>query len=222
VAAAAAATALVAAVTVAVRAAGSNETAGAPAADTAPGGAAPAGPDAAAPDPDTTSGAGGTGGGSAAPTLEELEARWAEDRRAMVAALSAPGFGVGADNILRGPGGFQLDLNACPVGWSATEGVDDSRIVLGHTTARTGNLSSSGRVTDGLQAYLDRVNAGGGVAGRRIELVVKDDGFVPTATAERVGELLAPTGPSPSLRWAPPPRSPSTTRSTTPACPSRS
>ncbi|MEZ5409075.1 MAG: ABC transporter substrate-binding protein [Acidimicrobiales bacterium] len=48
----------------------------------------------------------------------------------------------------------------------------------------------------GLQAYLDsEINAGGGVAGRRIELVVKDDGFVPTATAEEVGELLAADKP---------------------------
>ncbi|MEZ5412630.1 MAG: ABC transporter substrate-binding protein [Acidimicrobiales bacterium] len=193
--AALAATGLVAAVTVAVRAGDDGGTSGQPAADTASGGAAPAAPQAVSPGSATDTSGGGDAPAGAASTMEELEARWAEDRQAMVAALSAPGLGVGADNVLRGPGGFQLDLNACPAGWSPTEGIDDTRILLGHTTARTGNLSSSGRVTDGLQAYLDEVNAGGGVAGRRIELVVKDDGFVPTATAEEVGELLAADKP---------------------------
>ena len=191
--AAVAATGLAAAVAVGVRAASDDDTTGSPSADTAAGsGPAPAAPDAAA---SGTEPAGAGGAPGPATSLEELEARWAADRQAMVAALSAPGYGVGADNVLRGPGGFQLDLNTCPAGWSPTEGVDDARIVLGHTTARTGNLSSSGRVTDGLQAYLDQVNADGGVAGRKIELVVKDDGFAPTATTDKVNELLATDKP---------------------------
>lgn len=191
--AAAAATGLVAAIAVGVRAAGNQDAHGSPAASTVADGAGPSGSQAVAP------GTGGSTGANADPgsaaTLEELEARWAADRQAMVAALSAPGYGVGADNVLRGPGGFQLDLTTCPADWSASEGVTDTSIVLGHTTARTGNLSSSGRVTDGLQAYLDVVNAEGGVAGRRIELVVKDDGFVPTATVTAVDELLAAAKP---------------------------
>ncbi len=192
--AALAATGLVAAVVVGIQAAGNDNADGPAATDAAPAGSAPASPEAAAPGtgtgPDRASGPGGT-----AASLEELEARWAADRQAMVAALSAPGLGLGADNILRGPGGFQLDLGTCPAGWSNTEGVDAATIVLGHTTALTGNLASSGRVTDGLQAYIDRINAAGGVAGRRIELVVKDDGFVPTATVDEVADLLATAKP---------------------------
>lgn len=192
--AAAAATGLVAAIAVGVRATGDNDSTGSSAADTRAHGSGPAAPGTVTPPAGAGTGPGDSSDGPAA-SLEELEARWAADRQAMVAALSAPGYGVGADNVLRGPGGLQLDLSACPAGWSAGEGVGGTAIVLGHTTARTGNLSSSGRVTDGLQAYLDQVNAEGGVAGRRIELVVKDDGFVPTATVEKVNELLAADKP---------------------------
>lgn len=190
--AALAAAGLVAAVVVGIQSAGTDDAGGPAATDTAPAGPAPAGPEAVAPG---TGPDGAAGSGVAAASLEELEARWAADRQAMVAALSAPGFGLGADNILRGPGGFELDLATCPAGWSNTEGVDAATIVLGHTTARTGNLASAGRVTDGLEAYIDRVNAAGGVAGRRIELVVKDDAFEPTATVEQVADLLATAKP---------------------------
>lgn len=189
--AALAAAGLVAAVVMGIRSAGTDDESNGPAAtEAAPDGSAPASPEAVAPGTDPTA---SPGGGAA--SLDELEARWAADRQAMVATLSAPGFGLGADNILRGPGGFQLDLGTCPAGWSNTEGVDATTIVLGHTTAQTGNLASSGRVTDGLQAYIDRVNAAGGVAGHQIELVVKDDGFVPTATVDQVADLLATAKP---------------------------
>jgi branched-chain amino acid transport system substrate-binding protein len=128
-------------------------------------------------------------------TIEELRARWAANRADLVATLSAPGYGLGSDGILRGPGGFQLDLGSCPAGWSETEGVDATTIVVGHTTALTGNFAASARVTTGLQAYLDEVNTSGGVDGRQIRLVVKDDGFVPTTTSQQVSALLATDRP---------------------------
>ncbi len=192
--AALAATGLVAAVVAGVQASDDDGASGPAATESNPDGDVPADTEAVAP------GNGDPPDGAASPdeapaSLEDLEARWAVDRQAMVAALSAPGFGLGADNILRGPGGFQLDLGACPAAWSNTEGVDPSTIVLGHTTAQTGNLASAGRVTDGLQAYIERVNLAGGVAGRQINLVVKDDNFVPTATVEEVGDLLTTTKP---------------------------
>lgn len=152
-------------------------------------GPAPAGP---------TADAGGKPGDpatSAATTMEQLEARWTADRAAVVAALSAPGMGLGPDNIVRGPGGLQVDLSHCPSGWSNSDGVTPTTVTLGQIAAQTGILASSAQLTAGLQAYVGQVNAAGGIGGRTINLVVKDDQFVATNTVKAVDELLTTDKP---------------------------
>ena len=121
--------------------------------------------------------------------IEELEAAWAENRASVVEMIKAEGYGVNADNVLVGPGGFEIDLNDCPADWSDTEGIGDS-ILIGQTTALSGNLAAYGNINFGMEAYFDYVNANGGIAGLPIELIIKDDAYVATKTIELVDELL--------------------------------
>jgi ABC-type branched-subunit amino acid transport system substrate-binding protein len=124
-------------------------------------------------------------------TIEELEAQWAEARAAVVQSIVDGGYGVGDDNILTGPGGFEIDLNNCPSDWSDTAGLEDGTVKIGHTTALSGNLAAYGYIAAGMESYFDYVNdAHGGIAGMPIELITKDDGYVATATIELVDELL--------------------------------
>ncbi len=127
-------------------------------------------------------------------TIADLEAEWAEARAAVVEALSSGDYGVGDDNILRGPGGFEVDLNECPSDWSDTAGLDGN-IVIGHTTALSGNLASYGNIGAGMEAYFDYVNENGGIGGQELELIIKDDGYVATQTIELVDELLQSEDP---------------------------
>ena len=126
----------------------------------------------------------------AAGSIEELEAEWAEARAAVVQRIQDEGYGVGDDNILRGPAGFEVDLNNCPSDWNETEGLVDGKILIGHTTALSGNLAAYGNIAAGMETYFDYVNANGGIDGLDIELIVKDDGYVATQTIELVDELI--------------------------------
>ncbi len=130
------------------------------------------------------------GGEATAASIEDLEAQWAEARAAVVERIEAEGWGVGDDGVLRGPAGFEVDLNQCPSDWSETDGIVDGKILIGHTTAQSGNLASYGNIAAGMEAYFDYVNANGGIGGLDIELIVKDDGYVAANTIELVDELL--------------------------------
>ncbi len=132
--------------------------------------------------------------GSTATNIEELEAEWSANRQAIVekisAGLASGEFGVGDDNILRGPGGFEADLNTCPSDWSDTEGIGES-VKIGHPGVQSGNLSAYGNMGIGWEVYLDYVNeTHGGIGGLPIELLRRDDEYVATKTIELVEELL--------------------------------
>jgi len=81
-------------------------------------------------------------------------------------------------------GGIQA---ATPSPTPPTPGVTDSLIVLGHSGALTGPLSDLGsEVLKGAQLYFDDLNAKGGIHGRKIKLVSKDDGYDPQKTVQNV------------------------------------
>jgi ABC-type branched-subunit amino acid transport system substrate-binding protein len=66
-----------------------------------------------------------------------------------------------------------------PFSW-AEEGVTEKEIVLGMSSAQTGPLSEVGiSLKEGAMAYFSKVNAAGGVQGRKIKLLVYDDGYEP-------------------------------------------
>jgi ABC-type branched-subunit amino acid transport system substrate-binding protein len=71
------------------------------------------------------------------------------------------------------------------------EGVSKTSIVLGQTLALTGPGSSLARpFHQGARLYFDRVNAGGGVNGRKIELVTLDDEGYSAGAAANTQKLL--------------------------------
>lgn len=70
-------------------------------------------------------------------------------------------------------------------------GVTSSTIKLGVTLPMTGPASPGyNKVPSAMQAYFDYVNANGGVNGRKISLIVKDDQYVPTLAVAKTNELI--------------------------------
>jgi len=73
----------------------------------------------------------------------------------------------------------------------AQEGVGKDRIVIGQSIALTGPGSAlAGPFHQGAKLYFDRLNAAGGINGRRIELVTLDDRGNPKITVENTRKLL--------------------------------
>lgn len=73
----------------------------------------------------------------------------------------------------------------------STTGVTDDTILVGSHYALTGVAAPGySTIPDGFRAYFDFVNAQGGVHGRNIEFVVKDDAYVPSNSTTVVSELV--------------------------------
>ena len=73
----------------------------------------------------------------------------------------------------------------------AQEGVSKTTIVLGQSLALTGPGSALALpFHQGAKMYFDRVNAAGGIGGRKIELVTLDDRGSPALTAANTKKLL--------------------------------
>jgi len=83
-------------------------------------------------------------------------------------------------------------LTATAVPANAAEvGVTSSGIKLGMTLPMTGTASLGyNKIPGAAKAYFDYLNANGGVNGRKITLVVKDDRYVPTEAVARTNELI--------------------------------
>ena len=72
--------------------------------------------------------------------------------------------------------------------WGAGAHAD---ILVGQTTAVTGPVAASvGETLLGVRAYLDHVNAQGGVNGEKIKLITLDDNFKPPQAAENARKLI--------------------------------
>lgn len=129
-----------------------------------------------------------------APTTVELFACWQRNRALVVDRLrngiEAGDWGVGVDQVLRGPGGLEVDLAECGDEWSDTAGIEADTIHLAQISALSGGIAQSSYYP-GLAAYLDHVNEAGGVGGRQVALSVHDDSYVPSATREIIDGLVA-------------------------------
>jgi ABC-type branched-subunit amino acid transport system substrate-binding protein len=76
-------------------------------------------------------------------------------------------------------------------GAAAEDGVAADRILLGQSVALTGPAAQLGiQMRNGIKAYLDFVNAGGGVHGRKVELTTLDDGYEPSRTVPNTKRLI--------------------------------
>jgi ABC-type branched-subunit amino acid transport system substrate-binding protein len=74
----------------------------------------------------------------------------------------------------------------------AENGVTDGQITVGMSTVLTGPASFLGiSFKSGAEAYLKMVNESGGVHGRKIKLIVYDDGYEPGRTVPNVTKLIS-------------------------------
>ena len=70
-------------------------------------------------------------------------------------------------------------------------GVSATEIKLGMTLPMTGTASPGyNKIPSAMKAYFDYVNANGGIYGRKITLIVKDDQYVPTLAVAKTNELI--------------------------------
>ncbi len=70
-------------------------------------------------------------------------------------------------------------------------------IVVGRSLALSGALTTYGEAKrDGGDAYVAKVNAAGGVGGRKIELVTLDDAYTPAKTVENLRKLASERNPT--------------------------
>ena len=86
-----------------------------------------------------------------------------------------------------------LALSAMPAQAASknTPGVSDTEIVLGMQLPQTGPASPGyNKVDDAMRAYFDYVNSKGGVYGRKITLVVKDDAYRAGQTVSTASALI--------------------------------
>ncbi len=78
---------------------------------------------------------------------------------------------------------------------AADPGLTAKEIKLGISTPLTGTAALSyGKVPGAMKAYFDYINANGGVYGRKIKLVVRDDKYLPTLAATQTTNLVLKDG----------------------------
>lgn len=74
---------------------------------------------------------------------------------------------------------------------AAENGVTPTEVLLGMSNAQSGPASALGsNLKDGAMAYFSKVNAAGGVNGRKIKLVSYDDGYEPDRAAAMTRKLI--------------------------------
>jgi len=74
---------------------------------------------------------------------------------------------------------------------AAEVGVSSTQIKLGMTLPMTGTASLGyNKIPGAAKAYFDYLNANGGIYGRKVTLVVKDDRYVPTEAVSKTNELI--------------------------------
>jgi|YelNatPaOPRAMG01_1025707.scaffolds.fasta_scaffold23711_3 ABC-type branched-subunit amino acid transport system substrate-binding protein len=75
--------------------------------------------------------------------------------------------------------------------FAAVAGVSDTQIVIGQSAPLSGPAAQLGvRLRMGIEAYFQRVNAEGGVAGRTLKLVSLDDGYDPPRTVANTKSFI--------------------------------
>jgi ABC-type branched-subunit amino acid transport system substrate-binding protein len=84
-----------------------------------------------------------------------------------------------------------LALSAVPAQGASTPGVSSTEIKLGMQLPQTGPASPGyNKVDDAMRAYFDYVNSKGGVYGRKITLVAKDDTYKAGLTVSTASALI--------------------------------
>ena len=117
-------------------------------------------------------------------------------RAAIVKRIKDNKWGKSADGkTVTGPEGFKVDLTKCPAGWSETEGLTDTEIKIGQTLPQSGPAADYGNVAKGMSTLFDEYSNKGAFKDslgktRKINYIVKDDGYDPARTIPLTDELL--------------------------------
>ena len=83
-------------------------------------------------------------------------------------------------------------LFTCLLAMLGLTGPTQAQIRIGQTAGFTGTVAAGVKeTTDGARLYLDAVNARGGVAGQKVELISMDDRFDPKLAAENARTLIS-------------------------------
>src|SRR6201993_493800 len=69
-------------------------------------------------------------------------------------------------------------------------GASDSEIKIGNTNPYSGPASAYGTIGKTIAAYFNKVNAEGGINGRKINFIAYDDGYSPPKTVEQARKLV--------------------------------
>lgn len=69
-------------------------------------------------------------------------------------------------------------------------GADDKEIKIGNIVPNSGPASAYGTIGKAIGAYFDKVNAEGGINGRKIKYISLDDGYNPAKTVEQARKLV--------------------------------
>ncbi|HOB95190.1 MAG TPA: ABC transporter substrate-binding protein, partial [Aquabacterium sp.] len=69
-------------------------------------------------------------------------------------------------------------------------GADDKEIKIGGISPYSGPASAYGAIGKAIGAYFDKVNAEGGVNGRKLKWISLDDGYNPAKTVEQARKLV--------------------------------
>ncbi len=69
-------------------------------------------------------------------------------------------------------------------------GASDTEIKIGNTNPYSGRASAYGTIGKALSAYFDKINAEGGINGRKINFISLDDGYSPAKTVEQTRRLV--------------------------------
>ncbi len=71
-----------------------------------------------------------------------------------------------------------------------TPGVSDTEVVIGVTNPLSGPAAGWGvPITGGMQAWVDELNDKGGIHGRKLKLIIKDDGYNPARALSNLQEM---------------------------------
>ena len=69
-------------------------------------------------------------------------------------------------------------------------GASDTEIVIGGISPYSGPASAYGAIGKAISAYFDKVNAEGGINGRKVRFISLDDGYNPAKTVEHARKLV--------------------------------
>ena len=86
-----------------------------------------------------------------------------------------------------------IALAASGASWAQKKydpGADDKEIKVGAVHPYSGNFSAYGTIGKAIGAYFDKVNAEGGINGRKIKYIALDDSYSPPKTVEMTRKLV--------------------------------